>query len=76
MFVDGEVGHPGRQSDSAISKFSWMFQQIRDNPDLWLGEDGLVIGYGGFAQVTGPSLHLACCHAASNTAALHRQTSS
>ena len=50
MFVDGEVGHPGRQSDSAISEFSWLLGEIRENKEEWLGKDGMIIGDGGFAQ--------------------------
>ncbi len=44
MFVDGEVGHPGRQSDSALSEHNWMFHQIHNNVEGWLGEGGLMIG--------------------------------
>jgi len=50
MFVDGEVGHPGRQSDSAISEFSWLLNEMREHREEWLGKDGIVIGDGGFAQ--------------------------
>ena len=75
MFMDGEVGHPGRQSDSAISEFSWMFHQIRENKDLWLGEGGRMIGDGGFTNVSPfPPLCLydLCC--ALIVCVLHRLT--
>jgi hypothetical protein len=47
MFVDREVGHPGRKSDSAISEFSWMFSQIKQDRNA---ENGIIIGDRGFAQ--------------------------
>jgi len=50
MFVDGEVGHPGRASDSSVADHSWMFYQLRHNREEWLGEGGLVIGDGGFGN--------------------------
>jgi hypothetical protein len=50
MFVDWEVGHLGRQSDSAILNHSWLFHEIRNNRQAWLGEGWLVIRDGGFGQ--------------------------
>ena len=50
LFIDGEVGHPGRQSDSAVSEYSWLFAKIREDPQAWLGKDGIMVGDGGFAQ--------------------------
>ena len=48
MFVDAEIGHPGRASDVSIAEHSWILNQIRANRELWLGHDGILIGDGGF----------------------------
>ena len=50
MFVDGEIGHPGRASDTAIAELSWMMEEIRENRAHWLGDDGFIIGDGGFGN--------------------------
>ena len=50
LFVDGDIGHPGRAGDSSIAEYSWLMEQIRENRDAWLGEGGFVIGDGGFGN--------------------------
>ena len=45
-FLDSEVGHPGRASDVSIAQHSWFLNELCDNRELWLGDDGIVIGDG------------------------------
>lgn len=41
-FVDADVGAPGRAGDNTVLEQSWLMRQIRDDPDKWLGVDGVV----------------------------------
>ena len=56
LFVDGEVGHPGRASDQTILGNSWLVTQFRAFADSWFGlshdgrNTGFLIGDGGFAR--------------------------
>jgi hypothetical protein len=50
MFINGEVGHPGFQSDTVVSYHSWMIAEIHKVMEGWLGAGGLMIGNRGFAQ--------------------------
>ena len=34
MFVDAEIGHPGRASDMSITEHSWLLNQIHENREL------------------------------------------
>mmetsp|Transcript_23805 Transcript_23805/g.75377 ORF Transcript_23805/g.75377 Transcript_23805/m.75377 type:complete len:390 (-) Transcript_23805:237-1406(-) len=46
-FVDGDVGAPGRAGDNTVLRQSWLMEQIRQDPEAWLGPDGCVAADGG-----------------------------
>ena len=48
LFIDGDIGHPGRAGDSEIGKYSWLMDQVRQDQEAWLGPGGFMIGDGGF----------------------------
>ena len=50
MFVDWEVGHPGLASDVSIAVHLWLLNEICEDRALWLGDDGILIGDGGFGS--------------------------
>ena len=56
LFVDGEIGAPGRASDISIAEHSYMLGLIRADSNAWLGVDddgeqhGFVLGDGGFGN--------------------------
>eukprot|EP00961_Rhodomonas_salina_P080452 1082489-Rhodomonas_salina.3 len=50
LFVDGDIGHPGRAGNSSIAEYSWLIDEIHRDPEAWLGEGGCVIGDGGFGN--------------------------
>ena len=37
LFVDADVGASGRAGDNGVLKNSHLLQQIRQNPEAWLG---------------------------------------
>ena len=47
LFVDADVGASGRAGDNGVLKNSHLLQQIRQNPEAWLGEHGMVAADGG-----------------------------
>ena len=47
LFVDGDVGAPGRSGDNTVLQQSWLLEEIKKNPVLWLGEDGVIAADGG-----------------------------
>jgi hypothetical protein len=48
MFVDAEVGHPGRASDSHVTSISSFWEDIQANVEEWLGPNGMLISDGAF----------------------------
>ena len=49
MFVDAEVGNPGRMSDSTATLASDFYQNILNDREGWLGPTGLLISDGAFS---------------------------
>lgn len=47
LFVDGDVGAPGRAGDNTVLAQSWMMQQVGENPESWLGPGGMIAADGG-----------------------------
>eukprot|EP00873_Tetraselmis_striata_P041741 jgi/Tetstr1/462005/TSEL_007076.t1 len=51
MFVDVEIGHTGRSSDSTVTYHSTFMQEILADREKWLGSpDGLLISDGAFSM--------------------------
>ena len=46
-FVDGEVGAPGRAGDNTVLTSAWLMEKIREDPEAWLGADGVIAADGG-----------------------------
>ena len=53
LFVGGTVGFPGKAGDNTVLRTSWLMQQIKDHPDEYLGEDGVVLGDSGASDGDG-----------------------
>ena len=47
LFVDGDVGHPGRAGDNTVLRTNPLMEAIAADPDAWLGPGGLIVGDGG-----------------------------
>ena len=47
LFIDGDVGYPGRAGDNTVLNNSPLMDAIHADPEAWLGRDGLIIGDGG-----------------------------
>jgi hypothetical protein len=50
MFVDAEVGHPGRSGDNTVTKASCFMAAIKKDPVKWLGPNGFIVSDGAFSQ--------------------------
>jgi len=46
-FHEVQVGAPGRSGDNTVLRSSWFMEAIRDNPSIWLGEHGVILGDSG-----------------------------
>jgi hypothetical protein len=46
MFVDAEVGRPGRMADSTATQLSYFYEQITKDREGWLGKDGVLVSDG------------------------------
>ncbi len=51
MFVDAEIGWPGRANDAAIIEYSALMKALRANPSSVLGPNGVILGDGGCSGV-------------------------
>ena len=49
MFVDAEVGHPGRMSDSTATLSSDFYHNFLQDREGWLGTNGMLISDGAFS---------------------------
>ena len=63
MFVDAEVGRPGRMSDSTATQLSYFYNEMLKDSDSWLGPDGLLLsdgacGIGDFIMTPYPGTQL------------------
>eukprot|EP00965_Chrysotila_dentata_P230970 6198079-Pleurochrysis_carterae.AAC.2 len=47
LFIDADVGYAGRSGDNTVLKLSWLMKRIQEDPEAWLGEDGVIVGDGG-----------------------------
>ena len=47
LFIDADVGAAGRSGDNTVLKYSWLLEQINQDPAGWLGEDGVIAADGG-----------------------------
>ena len=47
LFVEGDVGAAGRAGDNGVLAGSWFMQQVRADPEAWLGKDGVIAADGG-----------------------------
>lgn len=46
-FFELDVGWPGRAGDNTVLKHSWLMTAIGEDPDLWLGKGGVILGDSG-----------------------------
>jgi hypothetical protein len=53
LFVDGDVGYPGKAGDNTVLRHSWLLSQITADPDAWLGRDGVILGDSGASDHDG-----------------------
>lgn len=47
LFVDADVGAAGKSGDNSVLTGSWLLEQIRKDPEVWLGPDGVIAADGG-----------------------------
>ena len=47
LFVGGHVGEVGRAGDNGVLAKCWLMDQIKANPDAWLGVGGMIAADGG-----------------------------
>jgi|TARA_B110000196_G_scaffold309051_2_gene310302 hypothetical protein len=47
LFVDAEVGACGKSGDNSVLGTSWLMGQIEENPEAWLGPNGVIAGDNG-----------------------------
>ena len=47
MFIDADVGAAGRAGDNSVLAQSWLLEQIKADPEAWLGKDGVIAADGG-----------------------------
>ena len=47
LFVDADVGYPGRAGDNTVLPYSHLMREILNDPDLWLGPNGVILGDSG-----------------------------
>lgn len=47
LFADAEVGACGKSGDNSILGTSWLMQQIEEDPEAWLGPNGVIAGDNG-----------------------------
>ena len=47
LFVDADVGAPGRSGDNTVLENSWLLSMITQNRDAWLGPGGMIAADGG-----------------------------
>ena len=61
LFVDVDVGFPGRSGDNTVlNHYSWIMDQIKADPEAWLGKDGVVLGDGGASDGDGVFMNPYC----------------
>ena len=53
LFVDGTVGYPGRAGDNTVLRSCYLLSQILEDPEAWLGPDGVILGDGGASDADG-----------------------
>ena len=46
-FFDLDVGAPGKAGDNTVLKHNWLMAKIKEDPDRWLGEHGVILGDSG-----------------------------
>ena len=44
LFIDADLGYPGRAGDNTVLENSWLMRQIRADREAWLGPDGVILG--------------------------------
>jgi hypothetical protein len=42
LFVDADVGAAGKSGDNTVMKTCWLMEEIRKDPEAWLGRDGMI----------------------------------
>lgn len=47
LFVDADVGCAGRAGDNGVLASCWLLEQIKADPEAWLGVDGVIAADGG-----------------------------
>ena len=57
LFVDADVGYPGKAGDNTVLRDSWVMSQIMADRDAWLGPNGLILGDGGASDGDGVFLN-------------------
>ena len=53
MFVDLDVGYPGRAGDNTVLRSNWLHAAICAAPEKWLGKGGVVLGDSGASDADG-----------------------
>ena len=53
LFVDADVGFPGKAGDNTVLNHSWLLSQIKADPTAWLGPDGVILADGGASDHDG-----------------------
>lgn len=43
-FFDLDVGAPGKAGDNTVLRGNWFMKVVAEDPDRWLGEDGVILG--------------------------------
>jgi hypothetical protein len=51
LFVDADVGFPGRAADNTVLARSDMMEAIKQDPDKWLGQGGCIAADGGASDL-------------------------
>ena len=46
-FFDLDVGSPGKAGDNTDLKHNWLMAAIKEDPDTWLGKNGVILGDSG-----------------------------
>ena len=51
LFVDADVGFPGRAADNTVLARSSLMESIKEDPEKWLGEGGCIAADGGASDL-------------------------
>ena len=52
-FFDLDVGSPGKAGDNTVLKHNWLMEAIKEDPDKWLGKNGVILGDSGASDADG-----------------------